>query len=89
MIKHNKYFEGNVQSLGFSDHGDDMTVGVIVPGDYDFGVASRKESMKVITGVLTINGKSYFPEDEVCIIPAGEKILISASSVSSYLCSYN
>lgn len=88
MIKHNVYFEGNVQSLGFTEDGYDRTVGVVVPGDYDFGVASRKETMKVITGALVINGIAYFPDDAVCVIHAGEKISISATTNSSYLCSY-
>jgi hypothetical protein len=89
MIRNNNYFEGNVQSLGFSDDGQDRTVGVVVPGDYDFGVATRQEIMKVPSGVLTINGKAYFSSDDPCIIDVGEKILISTTSISSYLCTYN
>ncbi len=89
MIKHNNYFEGHVQSLGFKEEGKDKTVGVALPGDYFFGTASRQETMQVITGVLNINGRSYFPNEEPCIIPKGNDIHILTTSISSYLCSYD
>ncbi len=89
MIKHNNYFEGNVQSLGFTQNNNDMTVGVMMAGDHDFGVATRAEVMKVITGHLIINGKQCCPTDEQpCLIKEGSKINISTSETSSYLCSY-
>ena len=88
MIQHNNYFEGNVQSLGFKEAGHDKTVGVVLPGDYNFGTATRQETMQVVSGVLTINGKAYFSSEEPCVIEVGGAILISATVVSSYLCSY-
>ena len=88
MIKHNNYFEGHVQSLGFKSDSQDKTVGVVLPGDYDFGIASREETMQVVSGVLTINGHAYFPSEPPCIIPEGQGISISTTTVSAYLCSY-
>lgn len=89
MIKHNNYFDGHVQSLGFNAEGQDKTLGVVLPGDYHFGTATRKETMQVITGVLTINGQAYFPNEAPCVIAEGGDIQISTTSISSYLCLYN
>lgn len=51
-ITHNVYFEGKVQSLGFTDAvGNDWTVGVLEPGEYEFD-ASRYEMVEVLQGVL-------------------------------------
>src|SRR5207248_11638632 len=36
-LKHNTYFDGNVQSIGFERHGRRATAGVIAPGEYHFG----------------------------------------------------
>lgn len=51
MLKHNTYFDGNVQSLGFDRNGMRATVGVIAPGEYHFNTAAA-ERMSVISGQL-------------------------------------
>lgn len=51
MLKHNTYFEGNVQSVGFERHGFKATVGVIAPGEYRFNTAAA-ERMTVVSGQL-------------------------------------
>jgi len=87
MTHHNTYFEGAVQSLGFSDDNGRATVGVVEPGDYDFGTAKTEERITVTTGKLTINGREY-RMGETCTIPTGEVILIAAEVFSSYVCRY-
>ena len=42
MLKHNTYFEGAVQSLGFERNGLRASVGVIVPGEYHFGTGAAE-----------------------------------------------
>ncbi len=51
MLKHNSYFEGQVQSVGFERNGLKATVGVIAPGEYRFNTAAA-ERMTVVSGVL-------------------------------------
>ena len=51
MLKHNSYFDGNVQSVGFSRHGLPATVGAIAPGEYRFNTGDA-ERMTVVSGQL-------------------------------------
>ncbi|MEK7412512.1 MAG: pyrimidine/purine nucleoside phosphorylase [Planctomycetota bacterium] len=51
MLKHNSYFDGKVQSLGYERHGRRQTVGVIEPGEFQFTTDSA-ERMTVINGEL-------------------------------------
>ena len=53
MLKHNTYFEGAVQSVGFERNNLHATVGVIAPGEYHFGTATA-ERMTVISGELRV-----------------------------------
>ena len=52
-LKHNSYFDGNVQSVGFERNGRRATVGVIAPGSYHFGTEAP-ERMTVISGELAV-----------------------------------
>ncbi|MCK5460848.1 DUF1255 family protein [Candidatus Gracilibacteria bacterium] len=89
MIKHNLYFEGNVQSLGFAENDTiNQTLGLVSPGEYDFGVASKKETMQILFGTLTINGTIYSSKEAPCVIPQGSTIHISATSPAGYRCVY-
>jgi uncharacterized protein YaiE (UPF0345 family) len=51
MLKHNTYFDGKVQSVGFERNGAKATVGVIAPGEYHFNTAAA-ERMTVTSGQL-------------------------------------
>ena len=51
MLKHNTYFDGNVQSVGFERNGLKATVGVIAVGEYHFNTGAA-ERMTVISGTL-------------------------------------
>jgi purine/pyrimidine-nucleoside phosphorylase len=51
MLKHNTYFNGNVQSVGFERNGMRATAGVIAPGEYHFNT-DAPERMTVVSGEL-------------------------------------
>jgi hypothetical protein len=51
MLKHNVYFDGKVQSIGFERHGRKITTGVIAPGEFHFATDSP-ERMTVVSGEL-------------------------------------
>ena len=90
-IKHNVYEDGKVQSLGFStEDGHDVTVGVLEEGSYNFGVAERREEIKVLTGELsTPDGKSSWDSmTDPLVFEKGQTIEFNAAVVTSYLCYY-
>ena len=90
-MKHNRYFEDRVQSLGFTDADGDATSGVIEPGEYSFGT-SRREQMTVVAGVLWyhVPGKSWMSAGpgEGFEVPAGVTFEVKAERPVAYLCRY-
>ena len=53
MFKVNEYFDGKVKSLAFESPAGPATIGVMAPGEYEFGTATL-EIMQVISGKLTV-----------------------------------
>ena len=53
MLKHNGYFEGKVQSIGFERNGRRQTVGVVDAGEFHFDTAGA-ERMTVVSGELCV-----------------------------------
>jgi purine/pyrimidine-nucleoside phosphorylase len=92
MLKHNSYFDGSVQSIGFERLGRRMTAGVIAPGEYHFGTEAP-ERMSVVSGELTVR---LAPGGEWRGYPAGTTFEISgksgfdvrAAEPSAYLCEF-
>lgn len=86
-IKHKQYHGDNVQSLGFqAADGHDMTVGVLLPGNYDFGVALRSETTVVVWGVLRCSKGSYQANGIPCQFQAGDHIQVWCDDPVVYLC---
>ena len=92
MLKVNSYFEGKVQSIGFKTATLPATVGVMVPGDYEFGT-SENETMAVVSGALTVklpgceNWQTY-EAGETFKVAAGEKFQLQVAVDTAYLCTY-
>ncbi|MCC8408001.1 pyrimidine/purine nucleoside phosphorylase [Mucilaginibacter sp. UR6-1] len=93
MINVNEYFEGSVKSLAYTSAEGKSTIGVIEPGEYEFGT-SQHETMKIIEGELHAllpgddetwqiytNGNSFE-------IAAGKSFRVKADKQVSYLCKY-
>ena len=53
MLKHNSYFEGKVQSVGFERNGRKHTVGAIEAGEFHFNTEGA-ERMTVVSGALDV-----------------------------------
>ncbi len=53
MFKVNEYFDGTVKSIGFAMAEGPATIGVMAPGEYEFGTA-QLEVMHVVAGALTV-----------------------------------
>jgi uncharacterized protein YaiE (UPF0345 family) len=92
MLKHNVYFGGNVQSVGFTRNGLAATVGVIAPGQYHFntGVAER---MTIVSGELraSVAGGEWtaYPAGTAFEIAAHSSFdVIATSGPAAYLCEF-
>lgn len=75
MLKHNIYFEGRVQSLGFERNGLRSTVGVMVPGDFHFKTDAA-ERMTITSGLL----RAKLPNSEWQNFPAGTSFEVAADT---------
>lgn len=92
MLKVNEYFEGKVKSIGFTTAEGPATIGVMVPGDYEFGTSS-KEYMTVTSGKLTVKlpGSTEwkdFGANETFIVEANQKFQLKVAVDTAYLCLY-
>ncbi|HNR89412.1 MAG TPA: pyrimidine/purine nucleoside phosphorylase [Spirochaetota bacterium] len=92
MFTVNEYFDGKVKSLGFTMADGPATIGVMAPGEYEFGTSSR-EIMTVTSGSLTVKlpGSDEwrrFGENESFTVEAGRKFQLKVAADASYLCRY-
>lgn len=53
MFKVNEYFDGTVKSIAFEMTEGPATIGVMAPGEYEFGTA-QLEVMHVVAGSLDV-----------------------------------
>jgi hypothetical protein len=88
----NEYFDGRVKSLAFQGRDGPATVGVMAPGEYEFGT-SRVEIMTVTSGRLEVKlpgavAWTNFPAGESFTVQANVKFGVRVSEESSYLCLY-
>ncbi len=92
MFKVNEYFEGKVKSIGFTTAEGPATIGVMAPGEYEFGTSS-KEYMTVTSGKLTVKlpgtdeWKDFGP-NETFIVEANQKFQLKVAVDTAYLCLY-
>ena len=92
MLKHNSYFDGKVQSLGFERHGRRQTAGVILPGEFHFNTEAA-ERMTVVSGELHAK---FAGSSQWVVYPAGSSFEIGAKSgfdvkataPTAYLCEF-
>ncbi len=92
MLKHNSYFEGKVQSVGFERNGARATVGVIDAGSFRFDTGAP-ERMTVISGELEVKvaGASEwktYPAGTAFEVAGKSAFDVRASAPSAYLCEF-
>lgn len=91
--KANVYYGGNVTSRTiFMADGSRKTLGLILPGKYEFTTADR-EHMEILDGALDVllPGSAVwesFTAGQTFDIPANSKFTASAARVTDYCCSY-
>lgn len=92
MFKTNEYFDGKVKSIAFNPKEGPATLGVMAPGEYEFGTSS-KEFMTVVTGKLIVklpesNNWKDFKNGETFIVEANKKFQLKVEEETSYICLY-
>jgi len=92
MFKVNEYFNGNVKSLAFETEDGPATIGVMAPGNYEFGT-STIELMTVTSGTLTVRlpGSEEwrdFSAGETFRVEKDRKFQLKVAAAASYLCLY-
>ncbi|MBF0175269.1 MAG: pyrimidine/purine nucleoside phosphorylase [Magnetococcales bacterium] len=92
MFKVNEYFSGKVKSIAFQTSTLPATVGVMAPGEYEFGT-SQKETMTVISGTLVVKlpGSTTwtrFDQGQSFVVDAQQKFQLQVMTDTAYLCTY-
>ena len=92
MFKLNQYFDGNVASIAFDMTAGPATVGVMAPGDYEFGT-NQLEIMHVIAGTLDVklpgsDAWEIFATGSQFTVPANSKFQLKVATETAYLCEY-
>jgi|APDOM4702015248_1054824.scaffolds.fasta_scaffold1070257_1 uncharacterized protein YaiE (UPF0345 family) len=91
MIQVNEYFDGKVKSLATHNSQGQATVGVIEPGQYEFGTGSV-EIMTVAWGTLKAqlpggDWKTY-NKGESFRVEKGVTFKVEAAETMAYVCQY-
>ena len=92
MLSVNEYFDGKVKSIAFQGETLPATVGVISPGEYEFGT-SQKEVMTVVNGALTVQlpgSESWVRYDagKAFEVAANTSFKVKAEVDTAYFCTY-
>ena len=92
MLNVNEYFDGQVKSIGFQGDPLASSVGVMVPGEYEFGT-SQDEVMTVVVGELVVSlpGSDEFVAygpGESFSVAANESFQLKVATNTAYLCTY-
>lgn len=92
MLTVNEYFDGKVKSIALQTDTLPATIGVMEPGDYEFGT-NQKEVMTVVSGSMDalLPGKSEwqtFAKGTSFEIEANVKFQVRLAGQTAYFCTY-
>ncbi|CDZ93072.1 hypothetical protein BN1079_00352 [Pseudomonas saudiphocaensis] len=92
MFKVNEYFDGTVKSIAFDMADGPATIGVMAPGEYEFGTA-QLEVMHVVAGSLDVklpgsDSFETFAAGTRFTVPANSKFQLKVATDTAYLCEY-
>ncbi len=92
MFKTNEYFDGRVKSISFTTPEGSATVGVMAPGEYEFGT-STIEYMTITSGLMSIllPGNTEwldYREFETFKVEKDVKFQVRVAEDTSYRCLY-
>ncbi len=92
MFDVNEYFDGKVKSIAFKTQTLPATVGVMAPGEYEFGT-SKKEVMTVVSGALIVklpgsDDWNTYKQGEQFKVDANVSFGAKVEVETAYLCTY-
>jgi uncharacterized protein YaiE (UPF0345 family) len=92
MFKTNEYFDGKVKSIAFKTPEGPATIGVMAPGEYEFGTTTT-EYMTVTSGelIIMLPGSSTwktFKTMETFVVEKDVKFKVKVTTDASYFCLY-
>jgi uncharacterized protein YaiE (UPF0345 family) len=92
MLKHNSFFDGKVQSIGFERNGRRLTSGVIDRGEHHFNT-DAPERMTVTSGEMSIRitGEKdfkHYPAGTAFEVPGKSGFDIQAAEPVAYICEF-
>jgi uncharacterized protein YaiE (UPF0345 family) len=92
MLKHNSYFDGKVQSVGFQRNDRSQTVGVIDVGEFHFDT-NGAERMTVVSGELSVRRSGttdwhVYPAGTAFEVAAKSGFDVRAHGPAAYLCEF-
>ena len=92
MFNTNQYFDGKVASIAFTQPEGAATVGVMAPGEYEFGT-SQLEIMHVISGKLIVKlpgseAWEEFATGSQFTVPGDSRFQLKVEQDTAYLCEY-
>ncbi|MCU7827040.1 pyrimidine/purine nucleoside phosphorylase [Kitasatospora sp. DSM 101779] len=93
MFTVNEYFDGTVTSIAFKQEHGRATIGVMAPGEYEFGTAAP-ETMHVISGALTVQlpgalAWETFAAGARFDVPGESTFRLKVDGETAYLCEYH
>jgi uncharacterized protein YaiE (UPF0345 family) len=91
-LKHNTYFDGKVQSIGFERQGRRLTAGVIAPGEFHFNT-DAPERMTVTSGELEVKPTgatawTTYPQGTAFEIAGKSGFDVRARNPAAYVCEF-
>ena len=92
MLEVNEYFDGKVKSISLQTETLPATVGVMVPGDYEFAT-SQKETITVVSGAFKVmlpgsDAFKTFQAGDTFVVDANKKFQLKVAVDTAYLCTY-
>ncbi len=92
MYQLRKYHGDRVQSLTYRDEKQEFSIGIIAPGEYEFG-AIKKEVTTVTSGEISVwvegsNRWSTYHKGDTFIIPEHKNFKYKVNEISTYICYY-
>lgn len=93
MFELKRYHGDRVMSLTYDDDNVSFSVGVISPGEYEFG-AMKSEKYTVTSGVIRCwaeGDKEWSTNqiNEIFTVPSRKNFKLSVDKISSYICYYD
>ena len=92
MVEVNEYFAGKVKSFNVNSSEGKKTVGVMLPGEYEFNTTGP-ETMTVVAGALSVFLPAYnewedFGTGSSFDVPGQSKFKVKVAEDTAYLCEY-